>query len=195
METFLSIVVWLTRQHIVVILILTLVINLLPWVKHWLFAAVIAILLYSTIVSNLLFMIRVPIIDAYGVLTKGTVLSQSRMPVVHNYEKLFRRHVAYTLADGTLQESSFISITADAAPMFGVLNRPQVGQNFDLKYLPMFPHYFILYETEQTRQCRELSKQIRELNQKIELAPHNNELPKERSRLGQEWLRQCRQSG
>lgn len=109
------------------------------------FLRVLLILLPVMVLINLFdYLIRVPMINHYGIETRGTVTSVENTSVTLNFNSVKRHRVRYTLVDGRPQEASFLNITDDYYPRDGSVRIPRQGGEFKLKYLPQKPKYFIL---------------------------------------------------
>lgn len=188
MDYFLSFIVWGLNQYWPVYLMLVLVLWFLPHVGHRAFGFAIPFL---AVISIFAYIIKVPIIDSIGVSAKGKVVAAEDTSIMTNYRSVKRRLVIYKLANGTLQESSFLSSTNESAPLFASVKLPNVGDEFDLKYLPHFPRYFIVLENVGAKECDQLRKQVADLNERIEFVPDDEKLKAMRSKIWKEYRDKC----
>lgn len=118
-------------------------------------------------------LIVVPLIYQYGESSQAKVVSSERTNFIRNEHRVQRYHVIYRDRQGQVIESYFDDDHFNVYPWRNSPDYPRVGKDFNLKYLPELPRYFVILTDSTAEKCQAIREQRAELILKLEFDANN----------------------
>lgn len=141
--------------------------------------------------------IAVPIINHYGVVAEGRVVSSSKTIFYDaSYNVTSRYKAAYVRDNGKRQTVVYWSRAGNIHPLRSSnLALPiRQGEAFTLKYLPYFPSAFIFINKNKAyiAECITLSQELKEIDILLDLTPRDATLESKKKSLQSTYQERCK---